>query len=138
MYNCKLYPLTLDWLGFYRYNRTNQPQEPFARIIVQASVLVSYVNSVLIQPIASLVPSGIFFLLFIFSGRMNWTTLIITLMSTNLSHNIKQNMVSSAKENSIFLNQGLVSTSKVSGKNALGEKKTVHSNTKRHTTHKRS
>ena len=24
----------LDWLGFYRYNRINQSQEPFARIIV--------------------------------------------------------------------------------------------------------
>ena len=24
----------LDWLGFYRYNRINQLQEPFARIIV--------------------------------------------------------------------------------------------------------
>ena len=80
---------------------------------------------------------------------MNWTTFIITLMSSNLSHNIKQNMQNDQlifngfdcrvpKKIVSFLTKDWCQPAKVSGKNALGEKKTVHSNSKRYTMHKRS
>ena len=67
---------------------------------------------------------------------MNWTTLIITLMSSNLSHNIKQTMQNDQlvfngfdcrvpKKLVSFLTKDWCQTAKVSGKNDLGEKKTV-------------
>ena len=67
---------------------------------------------------------------------MNWTTLIITLMSSNLSHNIKQNIQNDQlifngfdwrvpQKRVSFLTKDCYQPAKISGKNALGEKKTV-------------
>ena len=86
---------------------------------------------------------------------MNWTTLIITLMSSTISHNLKQTMQNDQlifngfdcrvpKKIVSFLTKDWCQPAKVSDKNALGEKKIVTilqrkiSNSKRHTVHKRS
>ena len=66
---------------------------------------------------------------------MNWTTLIITIMSSTLSHNIKQAMQNDQlvfngfdcrvpKKIVSFLTKDWCQPAKSSGKNALGEKKT--------------
>ena len=77
---------------------------------------------------------------------MNWTTLIITIMSSTFSHNIKQTMQNDQlvfngfncrvpKKIVSLLTKEWCQPAKSSGKNALGEKKTVTAYHKDRTEH---